>query len=131
MYKYAIFVDNLALFQKLSALVENEPGVYQPSAAPVPPSAPGQVLPPAGPPAPPAAPAAPAAPPPPPANTAPKGQPKPGWTIDHVKHALNTLAQRPGAGAAAVQAILTKYGAATVADIDPAQWDVIYNEVSP
>ncbi len=97
-------------------------------------------LPPAAPPAPPAAPAAPVAPPapaaPPAAPAAPAapahGPAPEGWTIDHVRGALTTMAQNPAKGPAAVGALLSKYtgGAPDLKLVDPAQWPNLYAEAT-
>ena len=93
-------------------------------------------VPPAAPPAPPAPaappPAAPAAPPPA-APAAPAHGPAPeGWTIDHVRGALTTMAQNPAKGPAAVGALLAKYtgGAPDLKLVDPAQWPNLYSEAT-
>ena len=83
--------------------------------------------------APPAAPAAPTpapAPTPPPAAQ-PAGDAPPGWTIDHVRGAAQALAQNPAKGGpAALKALLQKFGAKAISDLDPARWPEFYSEAT-
>ena len=101
--------------------------------APVPGQAALPLAPPAAAPAP-AAPPAPVAPPvaaAPPTPAAPAHGPAPeGWTIDHVRSALTTMAQSKGP--AAVGALLSKYtdGAPDLKLVDPAQWPNLYAEAT-
>lgn len=92
-----------------------------PAAAPAPVAAPAPSAPaPVATPAPVAAPTPVAAP----APQAPHGSPAPGWTMAHVQSALTGLAAKKGP--AAVQDILTQFGAASVSGLDPARWHEVY-----
>jgi len=48
-----------------------------------------------------------------------------GWTIEHVRHALTTLAQNPTKGPAAVKAILDEFGVSQVPQLNPATWHLV------
>lgn len=83
----------------------------------------------------PPAPAVPVAPPPaavapppvaapPPTPAVPKGDPAPGWTIEHPRSALAALAGVKGP--AAVATVLQKFNTASISDANPADWHLIH-----
>lgn len=123
---YSITTDDKALYDKLVAALN---GTSAPAATPVAAApAPAPVAAPVAAPAPtPVAPApAPVAAPAPAPAAAPQGQPQPGWTIEHVRHALTGLAQNPAKGPAAVAAVLQKFGVSTINELNPAVWHEVY-----
>lgn len=138
---YTFGTNDPALAQRIMDLMNGGSPQAQ-ATLPLPPPAAtviANAVPPAAPPAPPAPvappPAAPAAPaaPPPAAPAAPAHGPAPeGWTIDHVRGALTTMAQNPAKGPAAVGALLAKYtgGAPDLKLVDPAQWPNLYSEAT-
>jgi hypothetical protein len=104
----------------------SDPAVVQgpaPLPAPLPAPAPAPVAAPLPVPAPPPA----AAPPPvaaPAPAAAPKGDPAPGWTIEHPRSALTALAGVKGP--AAVAAVLQRFNTTSISDADPATWHLIH-----
>lgn len=129
---YTFGTNDPALAQRIMDLMNGGSPQAQ-AALPLPlPATPPAAPPAASPVAPPAAPAAPAAPPPA-TPAAPAHGPAPeGWTIDHVRGALTTMAQNPAKGPAAVGALLSKYtgGAPDLKLVDPAQWPNLYAEAT-
>lgn len=55
---------------------------------------------------------------------APKGDPAPGWTVEHPRSALAALAGVKGP--AAVAGVLQKFGITAISDADPATWHLIH-----
>ena len=93
--------------------------------APAPVAAPAPVTPAPATPPPPVAPPAAVAPPPPAAPAEPRGEPAPGWTIEHVKAAVGALATAKGLPA--VAEVLGRFHASKVlTNIDPAQWHLVH-----